>query len=190
MADVHEVELEIVEMIHPGTSLDITKQMQMKFVELGEDEKSRIIGIELNYKSAFDMNAEIHWGDFRYVRALKEDYYGAHVYRYTQNLFINTHFLMTRIEDLPKLQVSATTNTFYLESVILTIAETEKFLVAPSVCHYRLDSIFGSDSPVTIQRSSFGSTKGIAEANACLKAENACKERRYSKKLETCVKVR
>jgi hypothetical protein len=185
---VREIRLEIIEFISPGMALDITDQMETEFKRLGFTGDERIIGLEVNYKSNFEAKAHIKWRNYNINRKLEADPYGAYVYRYNQNLFMPTTLLPVYVKQKPQLTVSTKDHEFYLNSIILTVSD-DKESFGFQHCSYKLDSVFGSQSPVTLKRYSYGNSNADASYKACKKAELACDERRYSKKLETCTKL-
>lgn len=189
LSSVYEVEIEVIEFVTPGMPIDVSQAMNNKFKELGTPADAQILAIELDYKSEAATTAVLNLAHYKVNRVLDADPYGAYVYRYNQNLFVPTNLLPVFVKIEPALQIGSSHHEFFLDKITLTINDDRRESFSMSSCNYRLDSIFGSNKPITLKRFSYGESYGIANANACFKAKKACDERRYSRKLETCKKI-
>lgn len=187
-ANVTELHVPVNSYVFVGSPLNISKNIEAELKNLTQRENRRIISIELNYKSAFPGTANIKFAHYNLVQPLQGDEFGSYVFRYNQSTFINAQFMPVYIKKTPTIIVGSLTQEFYLASLTLTIVENEKYYQYPVGCTFKLDSVFGSSTPIYIERYSFGASKEEARESACDKARNACFERRYSTKLETCKK--
>ena len=84
---VYEIKIEIIDMVTPRISLDLSEALRAKFSQMGTPENAKILAIELEYKTEKKTSAIINLNGYRMKSALNEDPYGAYVYRYQQNVF-------------------------------------------------------------------------------------------------------
>lgn len=188
IANITELNIDIQEPVRPGISVDFSLRIEQALTQNNLSAQNRILGIEINYKSEFYSDMDISFDRYQFSKPIEGDEFGHYVFRYSQNLFINTTNMTVTHDQIPPLILSAPKTEFYINSITLILSDSQ-YHPMPASCRYKLDAVYGSSNPIQIERFSFGTTATQALSNSCAKAYTACLERRYSKRLETCTRM-
>ena len=188
-SNVIEVAINLNNMqINPSMSIDLSQRIENELSYLDDLADKKILAIDIEYKSMQDSLFVLNLQNTQMQIQAIGDAANYYLLRFTSNSFAYpTKNSQINLSGQINADLHLIRGEAMIKSLTISLGDRHTHYIK-SMCRYRLDSIFGSATSIPFYRYSFGKTNKLANSFACYKAKQACKNRQYSKNLETCKK--